>query len=134
MSEKVKVPKWFDEWYKSFDNIIRENNDKRLYYISRIGFGFLLHDGDDKEMSYECSEYAGKNSEKLIRAILDGYEVEPEYIEVSPVNAYERYLNDKDVYVSVNDNNHPCKIKVVSPFSKKEISALDTKFYIKKEN
>jgi hypothetical protein len=135
MNEKIVVPLWFDEWHKSFGGNECYLN-AQLYYLSRVGFGYGLQGFGETENKFvdapQITRYVNNHKEELIRAILDGYEVESEFIEVSPVNAYERYLNDKDVYVSHNDDDHTYKIKVVHNFAKNNIS--DSKFYIKEEN
>ena len=133
MTEKVKVPKWFDEWYKSFEKSWRGNDDARLYYISRMGFGFFLEDGENNEMNMECVEYVEKNKEKLIRAILDGYEVEEEYIEVSPIKAYEGYFNNREVFHKRKYDSKYYSVNV-RDFIPADIKDYNIKFYIKKEN
>ena len=133
MSEKVKVPKWFDEWYKSFDKPWGEENDVRLYYISRIGFGFLFHDGEDKEMPIEYFDYVYENRERLIRAIFDGYEIEQEYIEVSPVRAYEFFFNKSfEVYCKYEGESKYHSV-TTGDFIPADIIDFNKKFYIKKE-
>jgi len=133
MTEKVKVPKWFDEWYKSFEKSWRGNDDARLYYISRMGFGFFLEDGENNEMNMECVEYVEKNKEKLIRAILDGYEVEEEYIEIDPFEAYEYFYKGKEVYSDYKDKSNYNKTNIAE-FEPRNIKENNIKFYIKKEN
>ncbi|MHC5278919.1 DUF1642 domain-containing protein [Listeria kieliensis] len=83
--EVPKVPKWFDEAYKfTRSHSVSEAKAKEdmLYYISRCGYGHHFHvdnavfeDGKDRD---EHTEYVNEYKIDLIRAILEGYEVEQE--------------------------------------------------------
>lgn len=128
MTEKVKVPKWFDEWYKSF-----ESDHLRLHYLNKVGYnGVRLLDGDD--LIYPSKHaYVIQNKLKLNRAILDGYEVEEEYIEVDPFEAYEYFYKGKDVYSNYKYKNSYNKTNIAE-FEPRNIKENNIKFYIKKEN
>ena len=137
MSEKTVVPRWFDEWYKSFGG-----NESyvyaKFYFLSRVGFGYGLQGFGETENKFvndkQITSYVNTHKEELIRAILDGYEVEPEYVEVSPVKAYERYLNDNDVYFYQEKEEDFINISHVDYFEKEWIKTFNIKFYIKEEN
>lgn len=135
MGKKVKVPKWFDGWYKSFDNKSwGGEDDARLYHIARMGFGFLLNDGNRNEMPMECFDYADKNREKLIRAILDGYEIEGEYIEITPVEAYGNFFHNRIKVYCKFENESKYHLVSTGDFIPADIIDFNKKFYIKKEN
>ncbi|MHC5319512.1 DUF1642 domain-containing protein [Listeria kieliensis] len=83
--EVPKVPKWFHEAYKfvlkhSISGV--KAKEDMIYYISRCGYGHRFHVDnavfeDGKERS-EHTEYVNEHKIELIRAILEGYEVEQE--------------------------------------------------------
>ena len=127
MTEKVKVPKWFDGWYKSFNN-----DDLRLHHINRVGFSSSLLDGRGIVYGGK-SEYIIDNKIKLNRAILDGYKVEEEYIELDPFEAYEYFYKEKDVYSDYKDIVYYRKTNIAE-FEPRNIKENNIKFYIKKEN
>ena len=134
MTEKVKVPKWFDEWYKTFGKSRFSNEDNtRLFYISRVGFGVALLDSNNDYMGLEYTNYVHENRKKLIRAILDGYEVEEEYIEIDPFEAYEYFYKGKDIYSDYKDKSNYNKTNI-SEFEPRNIKENNIIFYIKKEN
>jgi len=122
MTEKVKVPKWFDEWYKSFGS-----DTFRLHYINLVGFSSSLIDG--KGIVYGGkTEYIINNKIKLNRAILDGYEVE-RYIEISPIEAYEGYFNDREVFYKREDDLKYYSASIID-FMPSDIKENNIKFYI----
>ena len=128
MTEKVKVPRWFDEWYKSFNS-----DTVRLHYLNRVGYDthrFL--DGDNLIYAGK-HDYVIRNKFKLNRAILDGYEVEEEYIEIDPFEAYEYFYKGKDIYSDYKDKSNYNKTNI-SEFEPRNIKENNIKFYIKKEN
>lgn len=137
MNKKIVVPRWFDEWYKSFGGYEHYLN-AQLYYLSRVGFSYGLQGFGETEEKFvndkQITRYVNNHKEELIRAILDGYEVEQEYIKVSPVKAYERYLNDNDVYFYQEKEEDFVKISHVDYFMKEWIKTFNIKFYIKEEN
>jgi hypothetical protein len=136
MTEKVKVPKWFDGWYKSFGG-----NESyvyaKFYFLSRVGFGYGLQGFGETENKFvndkQITSYVNTHKEELIRAILDGYEVEPEYIEITPVEAYERYYNDEYFFRS-DETTKGYDIATLQDFIPYQIKRYNIKFYIKKEN
>ena len=77
--EKVKVSEEEAKFLKTF-NFRRESDvTKALYYVSRIGFCYYLTDGFDTELKGLSEGFRNiENRKRLIKAILDGYEVEKE--------------------------------------------------------
>nr|DAM69296.1 MAG TPA: Protein of unknown function (DUF1642) [Caudoviricetes sp.] len=81
--QKVKVSEEEAKFLKTFD-FNRENDvATALYHVSRTGWGYELTDGDGIELKHLTREARlPKNRKRLIKAILDGYEIErePKYI------------------------------------------------------
>ena len=77
--EKVKVSEEEAKFLKTFD-FNRENDvATALYHVSRTGWGYELTDRDGTELKHLTREARlPKNRKRLIKAILDGYEVEKE--------------------------------------------------------
>ena len=95
--QKVKVSEEEEKFLKTFD-FNRENDvATALYHVSRTGWGYELTDRDGTELKHLTRE-AGlpKNRKRLIKAILDGYEVEKEkryLVKVKGFDEYNCYLN-----------------------------------------
>lgn len=77
--DKPVVPKWFDEWYKTFGGY----KSVALYHLNRTGWGYALTEGfNDEEVSDWARKLEGVHKdmleaqEYLSKAILFGYEVE----------------------------------------------------------
>jgi hypothetical protein len=81
--QKVKVSEEEEEFLKTFD-FNRENDvATALYHVSRTGWGYELTDRDGTKLKHLTREARLlENRKRLIKAILDGYEVEkePKYI------------------------------------------------------
>lgn len=77
--QKVKVSEEEAKFLKTFDFNCESDVTTALYYVSRTGWGYYLEDNDGIELK-DLSEGFRKleNRERLIKAILDGYEVEEE--------------------------------------------------------
>lgn len=77
--EKVKVSEEEAKFLKTF-NFTRESDvTKALYYVSRTGFCYYLTDGFDTELKGLSEGFQDlENRKRLIKAILDGYEIEKE--------------------------------------------------------
>ena len=77
--EKVKVSEEEAKFLKTFNFRHESDVTKALYYVSRTGFCYYLTDNFDTELK-GLSEgfYDLENRKRLIKAILDGYEVEKE--------------------------------------------------------
>ena len=98
--EKVKVSEEEAKFLKTFD-FNRENDvATALYHVSRTGWGYELTDRDGTELKHLTREARlPKNRKRLIKAILDGYEVNKEKRYLVKLKAVEQYL------VSVKDEN-----------------------------
>ena len=77
--QKVKVSEEEAKFLKTFD-FNRENDvATALYHVSRTGWGYELTDRDGTELKHLTREARlPKNRKRLIKAILDGYEVNKE--------------------------------------------------------
>lgn len=123
--EKPVVPKWFDDWYKTFDG----NKPVALYHLNRTGWGYGLTDDNDCEVdgfSDKLKDLFGDliyrdAQEYLSKAILLGYEVkkEPLYYakikgwEVSRGNIYwSLIVQDKSVFPQDKSNPRIHKTKL----------------------
>ena len=77
--EKVKVSEEEAKFLETFNLNHRSDVTKALYYISRVVFGYCLTNNDDLELRDLSEEFWDfENRKRLIKAILDGYEVEKE--------------------------------------------------------
>ena len=77
--EKILVSEEEAKFLKTF-NFRRESDvAKALYHVSRTGFCYYLTDGFDTELKGLSERFRDlENRKRLIKAILDGYEVEKE--------------------------------------------------------
>ena len=98
--EKVKVSEEEAKFLKTFD-FNRENDvATALYHVSRTGWGYELTDRDGTELKHLTREARlPKNRKRLIKAILDGYEVEKEKRYLVKLKVVDQYL------VSIKDEN-----------------------------
>lgn len=77
--EKVKVSEEEAKFLKTFNFRHESDVTKALYYVSRTGFCYYLTDGFDTELKGLSEGFRDlENRKRLIKAILDGYEVEEE--------------------------------------------------------
>ena len=77
--KKVKVSEEEAKFLKTFDFNCGSDVTTALYHVSRTGWGYYLKDNDGielKDLSEGFREL--ENRKRLIKAILDGYEVEKE--------------------------------------------------------
>lgn len=77
--QKVKVSEEEAKFLETFDFNCEIDVTTALYHVSRVGYGYYLTDNNDiklKDLSEEFKEL--ENRKRLIKAILDGYEVEKE--------------------------------------------------------
>lgn len=95
--QKVKVSEEEAKFLETFDFNCESDVTTALYHVSRVGYGYYLKDNNDielKDMSEGFREL--ENRKRLIKAILDGYEVEKEkryLVKMNGVNDYGCYLN-----------------------------------------
>lgn len=77
--EKVKVSEEEAKFLETFNFSHDSDVTKALYYVSRTGFCYYLTDNFDIELKGLSEGFRDlENRKRLIRAILDGYEVEKE--------------------------------------------------------
>nr|DAJ87088.1 MAG TPA: Protein of unknown function (DUF1642) [Caudoviricetes sp.] len=116
--EKVKVSEEEAKFLKTFD-FNRENDvATALYHVSRTGWGYELTDRDGTELKHLTREARlPKNRKRLIKAILDGYEVNKEKRYLVKLKAVDQYL------VSVKDENFLgfLQSRLRSKFTRKEL-------------
>ena len=119
--EKVKVSEEEAKFLKTFD-FNRENDvATALYHVSRTGWGYELTDRDGTELKHLTREARlPKNRKRLIKAILDGYEVNKEKRYLVKLKAVEQYL------VSVKDENFLgfLQSRLRSEFTRKELEKV----------
>jgi hypothetical protein len=95
--EKVTVSEEEAKFLKTFDFNYESDVTTALYHVSRTGWGYYLTDNNGielKDLSEGFREL--ENRKRLIKAILDGYDVEKEkryLVKVKGVNEYGCYLN-----------------------------------------
>ncbi len=116
--QKVKVSEEEAKFLKTFD-FNRENDvATALYHVSRTGWGYELTDGDGIELKHLTREARlPKNRKRLIKAILDGYEVNKEKRYLVKLKAVDQYL------VSIKDENFLgfLQSRLRSKFTRKEL-------------
>ena len=95
--EKVKVSEEEAKFLKTFDFNCKSDVTAALYFVSRTGWGYRLTDKDGIELKDLSEGFKDiENRKRLIKAILDGYEVEKEkryLVKVKGFNDYSCYLN-----------------------------------------
>ena len=94
--EKVKVSEEEAKFLKTFDFNHESDVTTALYHISRTGWGYYLTDNDGVELKDLTEGFRDiENRKRLIKAILDGYEVEKEkryLVKVKGVEDCSSYL------------------------------------------
>ncbi len=117
-SQKVKVSEEEAKFLETFD-FNRENDvATALYHVSRTGWGYELTDRDGTELKHLTKEARlPKNRKRLIKAILDGYEVEKEKRYLVKLKVVDQYL------VSIKDENFLgfVQSRLRSKFTRKEL-------------
>lgn len=77
--QKVKVSEEEEKFLKTFDFNCENDVTKALYNVSRVGWGYYLTDNNGIELKDLTEGFRNlENRKRLIKAILDGYEVEKE--------------------------------------------------------
>ena len=95
--QKVKVSEEEAKFLETFDFNCESDVTTALYHVSRTGWGYYLRDNngiDLKDLSERFMEL--ENRKRLIKAILDGYEVEQEkryLVKIIGITDYNSYLN-----------------------------------------
>ena len=91
--EKPVVPKWFDEWYKTFEG----HKANALYFLNRTGWGYDLTYDNEQKVEFYAGKLRGLSDnngysdaqEYLSKAILFGYEVEKEPLYYAKIKGWE---------------------------------------------
>lgn len=77
--KKVKVSEEEAEFLETFDFSCEIDVTTALYHVSRTGWGYYLRDNNGEELKDLSEGFRElENRKRLIKAILDGYEVEKE--------------------------------------------------------
>ena len=116
--EKVKVSEEEAKFLKTFDFNCESDVTTALYHVSRTGWGYYLTDNDGIELKDLTEGFRDiENRKRLIKAILDGYEVEKEKRYYVKITAAEQYL------VRVEDENFLgfLQSRLKSKFTRKEL-------------
>ena len=119
--EKVKVSEEEAKFLKTFDFNYEGDVTTALYYVSRTGWGCHLTDGNGTELKHLTREARlPENRKRLIKAILDGYEVNKEKRYLVKLKAVDQYL------VSIKDEKFLgfLQSKLRSKFTRKELEDL----------
>lgn len=120
-SQKVKVSEEEAKFLETFD-FNRENDvATALYHVSRTGWGYELTDRDGTELKHLTREARlPKNRKRLIKAILDGYEINKEKRYLVKLKAVDQYL------ASVKDEKFLgfLQSRLRSKFTRKELEDL----------
>ena len=115
---KVKVSEEEAKFLKTFDFNCESDVTKALYNISRTGWGYYLTDNDGIELKDLTQGFSNlENRKRLIKAVLDGYEVNKEKRYLVKLKAVDQYL------VSIKDENFLgfLQSRLRSKFTRKEL-------------
>ena len=120
--QKVKVSEEEAKFLKTFDFNCESDVTTALYRVSRTGWGYYLEDNygiELKDLSEGFREL--ENRKRLIKAILDGYEVEKEKKYFVKLKAVDQYL------VSVKDEDFLgfLQSRLRSKFTRKELEDVN---------
>ena len=116
--QKVKVSEEEAKFLETFDFRYDFDVTTALYHVSRTGWGYHLTDKDGTELKHLTRKARlPKNRKRLIKAILDGYEVNKEKRYLVKLKAVDQYL------VSVKDENFLgfLQSRLRSKFTRKEL-------------
>ena len=116
--QKVKVSEEEAKFLRTFDFNCESDVTTALYHVSRTGWGYHLMDRDGTELKDLSEGFRElENRKRLIKAILDGYEVEKEKRYWVKLKAVDQYL------VSVKDENFLgfLQSRLRSEFTRKEL-------------
>ena len=114
--QKVKVSEEEAKFLETFNLNHRSDVTKALYYISRVGFGYRLTNNDGLELRGLSEEFWDfENRKRLIKAILDGYEVdkEPKYtVKIKATKHYFAKDGNGRIYFSLKYESAFTKIEL----------------------
>ena len=112
--DRPVVPKWFDEWYKTF----KGGKTHALYHLNRVGWGDGLTDYYDVEVeSYpiklfnviEVYDNYDSAKEYLSKAILFGYEIEQEPLYYAKIKGWE-HVGTSSYYFGYDEDNDSLEV------------------------
>ena len=116
--QKVKVSEEEAKFLETFDFNCESDVTTALYHVSRVGWGYYLKNNDGielKDLSEGFREL--ENRKRLIKAILDGYEVEKEkryLVKMKGVDSRTNYL-----YYGVGSKSWLFKTKLIDGLFRK---------------
>ena len=116
--QKVVVSEEEAKFLETFDFNCESDVTTALYHVSRTGWGYYLTDNNDEELKDLSEGFRElENRKRLIKAILDGYEVNKEKRYLVKLKAVDQYL------VSVKDENFLgfLQSRLRSKFTRKEL-------------
>lgn len=117
--QKVKVSEEEAKFLETFDFKCKSDVATALYHVSRTGWGYYLRDNNGIELKDLTEGFEDlENRKRLIKAILDGYEVEKEKRYTVKIKAVDQYL------VSVKDEKFLgfLQSRLRSKFTRKELA------------
>lgn len=117
----VEVSEEEAKFLETFDFNCEIDASKALYHVSRTGWGYYLTDNDGIELKDLTEGFRDiENRKRLIKAILDGYEVNKEKRYLVKLKAVDQYL------VSVKDENFLgfLQSRLRSEFTHKELEEV----------
>jgi hypothetical protein len=99
--QKVKVSEEEAKFLETFDFNCESDVTTALFHVSRTGWGYYLKDNNGIDLK-DLSEGFGEleNRKRLIKAILDGYEVEKEKrytVKMKNIHSYSSILKLDDI-------------------------------------
>ena len=99
--QKVKVSEEEAKFLETFDFNCESDVTTALFHVSRTGWGYYLKDNNGIDLK-DVSEGFGEleNRKRLIKAILDGYEVEKEKrytVKMKNIHSYSSILKLDDI-------------------------------------
>ena len=111
--QKVKVSEEEAKFLKTFNFNCESDVTTALYHVSRTGWGYYLTDNNDEELKDLSEGFRElENRKRLIKAILDGYEVEKEkryLVKMKGIdtnfNSLNRHRNENYWIFSSEDKN-----------------------------
>ena len=119
--EKIVVSEEEAKFLKTFDFNCESDVTKALYHVSRTGWGHYLTDNDGIELKDFSERFIElENRKRLIKAILDGYEVEKEPKYKVKVKNTDDYLNETEIGFHFFNNGKNNK-----EFTRKELEYSD---------
>lgn len=126
----TKVPEWFDTWYKGL-----ELYHKDEYIITQIApayyhTSYYHYRKQNNHFNKKQWEYVNLNFVDLVRAVMDGYEVQEEPRYLIKITEWDYIVQDDDGDMYATDINiHNYKYK----FTEQEIKSCNEKYWLFRE-